>query len=142
MKITTKKSVLDQYDEDFKHDEIVAQLAARNGAHPSDVFALETRTANRFAWVWLLACETLGLGGMATGADISGSLVFVGLGLLAIPFIISRKKKIQTLRTQAQTIQQAKSMTPEEERAALKEEVRREMLKEELRKEIEDEKKK
>ena len=142
MKVTTKKSVLDQYDEDFKHDEIVAQLATRNGAHPADIFALETRTANRFAWVWLLACETLGLGGMATGADIGASLVFAGLGLLAIPFMIGRKKRIQILRAQPQATQQVKHKTPEEERAELKEEIRREMLKEELRKEIEAENKK
>lgn len=140
-KVIIKKTAWQKLDEDIKHDEIVSLLAENNGAHPADSFALATRSANWFAWTWLIGSVSLGACGIATGVDTTTSLIFIGAGLLVLPFIKARKNKIQTLQAQPQSSQQIKAtLTPEEERAKLKDEVRREMLKEELRKEIEVEK--
>lgn len=140
-KVVTHKSTFDRFNEGTQHDELIGVLAEQNGAHPAEVFRIQSRTVYEFAWVWLVAGVSLGLGGMATGGGAGVGIFLVVLGLLALPIIIWRKNKLRELRS-LPTQQTNKSMTPEEERTTLKDEVRREMLKEELRKEIEAENKK
>lgn len=146
MKVTTKKSNFDRFEESVRHDETIAMMAAQKNASTSEIYRLHTRTTNSYAWFWLLSGLGLGICGIATGGDVGFGILLICLGALAIPVIIVRKKRMQKLQIsdaqEQQKHQSAKALTSKEERAKLKEEVRREMLKEELRKEIEAEKRK
>lgn len=109
---------------DAQHDELVATVAASNGANSAEVYRLSTRSSYLYCWVGFLVFAFFGF-------------AFPPLFVVALFFLAAVIKRITTLkRLRAPLTQKQKKQLEQDERAALKEELRREILKEELRAEI------
>lgn len=80
-----RKSTIDTVRENTHHDELIATIAAASGAHPAEVYRLNTRSSYAFHWRVVISFAV-------------ASIFLPPIFIIAIPSLIAIAKRRKTLK--------------------------------------------